>query len=191
MNSFYEREELLACGFKEVGDNVMVSRKASIYSPSKISLGSNVRIDDFCILSGKIQIGSYVHIAAYSALYGGDVGIFMDDFVNLSSRVSIYAISDDYSGDSLTSPLIMDKYKHLISKAVYIHKHAIIGATSVVLPGVTIQEGSSFGAMSLVLRDSEPWSIYVGIPARKIKDRNKKMLDLESDFLKEINCNEK
>lgn len=36
-----------------------------------MTIGSNVRIDDFCILSGRLEFGSYVHIAAYSALYGG------------------------------------------------------------------------------------------------------------------------
>lgn len=103
-NSFYEESELKQLGFKQIGKNVRISRKASFYGVSKISIGNNVRIDDFCILSGKIDIGNYIHIAAYSALYGGDDGIFLDDFVNISSRVCIYSVSDDYSGNSMTNP---------------------------------------------------------------------------------------
>ena len=62
MNSFYSDEELKKIRFKSLGENVLISKKASIYSPEKIIIGNNVRIDDFCILSGNIQIGNHVHI---------------------------------------------------------------------------------------------------------------------------------
>ena len=71
MDSYYSEEELNNIGFKSIGTNVKLSKKSSIYGANEISLGNNVRIDDFCILSGKIRIGNYIHIAAYSALYGG------------------------------------------------------------------------------------------------------------------------
>ena len=64
MDSFYSPEELKALGLKEYGEDVRISRKCSIYGAGNISLGSHVRIDDFCLLSGKISLGSYVHIAA-------------------------------------------------------------------------------------------------------------------------------
>ena len=85
MDSFYSKKELEQIGLKKIGENVKLSKKASFYAPEKISIGSNVRIDDFCILSGLITIGDYVHIAAYTALYGGDCGVSVGDFVNLSS----------------------------------------------------------------------------------------------------------
>lgn len=56
-NSFYTREELLSLGIKSVGENVYISRKSSFYGCSEISIGSNVRIDDFCILSGRVHLG--------------------------------------------------------------------------------------------------------------------------------------
>ena len=90
MDSFYTPEEVKKLGFRKVGSNVLISRKASIYGTEKMIIGDHVRIDDFCILSGHIEVGSYVHIAAYSALYGGEKGIFVSDFANISSRVSIY-----------------------------------------------------------------------------------------------------
>lgn len=183
MNSFYSRGELENIGFKSLGEeNIYISRKASIYSPQKISIGNNVRIDDFCILSGRIEIGNYIHIAAYSALYGGTEGIYLSDFVNISSRVSVYSVSDDYSGKTMTSPMIPDKYKAVESMPVYIERHVIVGATSVILPGVTLKEGSSFGSFSLINKDSESWSINVGIPFKKIRDREKEVLELEKEF---------
>lgn len=79
MTSFYTEEELKGLGFRHIGNGVCISRKASIYGAQNISLGDHVRIDDFCILSGRIEIGSYVHVAAYTALYGGSDGIFIED----------------------------------------------------------------------------------------------------------------
>ena len=182
MNSFYDDIELKSLGFKSVGSNVKVSRKSSIYSPELIEIGDNVRIDDFYILSGRIVLGSFIHIAAFSALYGGEKGIFIDDYANVSSRVSIYAISDDYSGESMTNPMIPEEYKKVIEKPVKIGKNVIVGATSVVMPGVVIQEGGSFGAFSFINISTEPWMKYVGIPIRKIGDRSKKLLEYEKEF---------
>ncbi|MBQ7670311.1 MAG: acyltransferase [Clostridia bacterium] len=186
MSSFMTPEEIDQVGFKCIGKNVLISKKASFYSPENITLGDNVRIDDFCILSGKISVGSYVHIAAYSALFGGIEGVVICDFCNISSRVTIYALSDDYSGESMTSPLIPDEYKNVEHKKTVLEKHVIIGSNSVVLPGAVLAEGSSYGAFSLVKSKTEPWSIYAGIPCKKIKKRSKKLLDLENEFLKNI-----
>ncbi len=186
MNSFYSVDELNELGLASFGNNVLISSKASIYGAENISIGNNVRIDDFCILSGKIALGNYIHIAAYTALYGGSAGITIDDFSNISSRICIYSVSDDYSGDKLTNPMVPEKYKNMINKPVHIKKHCIFGTGCTVLPGVTIEEGGSFGSMTLIKTNTEPWSIYVGIPAQKIKQRSKSLLELEKQFRKEM-----
>lgn len=186
MNSFYTIDELGAIGFRHLGGNIYVSRKASIYSAENISIGNNVRIDDFCILSGNITLGSYIHIAAYTALYGGTSGIVVGDFANISSRVCIYSVSDDYSGETMTNPMVPDQYKHVESAPVYIGRHAIVGSTSVILPGVTIAEGSAFGSFSFINRDSEAWSLNVGIPFKKIKARDRNALNLERNLFNEV-----
>jgi len=186
MNSFYTQNELEEIGFASLGKNVLISKKSSIYSPNKISIGDNVRIDDFCILSGRITLSSYIHIAAYSALYGGNYGIEIHDYSNISSKNSIYAFSDDYSGASMTNPMIPDKYKKIYGESVVIKKHVIVGSGCVILPGVVLGEGSSFGAMTLINKSSEPWTINAGIPFKKIKDRSKEILKLEEQFVKEV-----
>lgn len=184
MNSFYTHEELKNIGFREIGINVFISKKASFYGVDKINIGNNVRIDDFCILSGKIQIGNYIHIAAYTSIYGGDSGVYINDFANISSKNSIYSISDDYSGETMTSPMVPEKYKSVLSAPVHIMKHVIIGSGCVILPNVTINEGAAIGSMSLVNKSTEAWKIYAGIPAKAIKDRKKDLLNLEKDFLR-------
>lgn len=184
INNFLSKDELNEIGFSNLGHNVLISRKASIYSSENIIIGNNVRIDDFCILSGKIKIGNYIHIAAYTALYGGDKGIFVHDYANISSRNSIYSVSDDYSGETMTNPMIPGKFKNIHSELVIIERHVILGSGCVVLPGVVLKEGSSFGAMTLINKSSEPWSINAGIPFKKIKDRSKNLLELEKKLMR-------
>ena len=65
MNSFYTQNELENLGFKKLGKSVLISRNAVFYGIGKITIGDFVRIDDFCILSGDIILGSHIHIAAY------------------------------------------------------------------------------------------------------------------------------
>lgn len=185
MSSFYNDEELKEIGFKKVGINVLLSRNASIYGAGRIEIGNHVRIDDFCILSGNIKLGSYIHIAAYSALFGGVSGIEMDDFTGLSSRCAIYGDSDDYSGAALTNPTIPDSYRHVTGGTVVLKRHVILGTGVSILPNITIGEGTAVGSMSLVNKSLEPWGIYAGVPCKKIGDRKKELLEKEKDFLGE------
>lgn len=176
--SFYTPEELAQLGLKSYGKNVRLSRYAQIYSPEKISIGDNVRIDDFCILSGNITLGSHIHIAVYCALYGSDYGITMEDYTGLSARVTIYAAMDDFSGDYLIGPIHDTKYTNVTGGKVCLRKYSQIGVGSVVFPNIQIGEGSVVGAMSLVKQNLDEWGIYAGIPIRKIKQRNQKMLNI-------------
>lgn len=188
MGSFHTEKELKKIGFKSIGKNVLISRLASIYNPQNIIIGNNVRIDDFCILSGKIELGNNIHIAAGSFLFAGEAGIKMMDFSGLSSRCVIYAISDDYSGLGMTMPVIPEHFRKVTKQSVILEKHALIGTGTTILPGVNIAEGTAVGAMSLVTKPTQPWKIYFGIPARPIKDRNKNILELEKQYIKKC-CN--
>ena len=175
------REQILQIGFRSVGTDVQISEFARFHGADRISIGNRVRIDDFCVLSaggGEIVIGDYVHIAVHCCLFGGG-GITIDDFVCLSSRVSVYSVNDDYSGQTLTSPTVPVEYRKVQKAAVRIGRHAIIGSGSVVLPGVDIDDGAAIGALSLVKSDCQSFSVYVGSPARRIGDRQRALLDQE------------
>lgn len=183
--SFLNQEEIEKLGFKSIGENCLLSRKASFYNCSNISIGSNVRIDDFCVLSAGekgIEIGSHVHIAVYSSLIGKEK-ITLNSFVNISSRVSIYSSNDDYSGETLTNPVIPDKYKKVTHTPVTLEKHVIVGSGSIILPGVCLNTGAAVGALSLVSKDIPEFEIHSGVPARKIKNRKRDLLITENKFL--------
>lgn len=179
--SFLKQEELEKLGFKHLGENVLISDKCSIYNAKNISIGDHTRIDDFSILSagdGGIEIGRYVHIACFASLIGKSK-ITMKDFSGVSSRVSIYSSSDNYDGEWMTNPCLPETVINTQHKDVIIGKHVVIGSNSVVLPGVTLFDGSSVGAMSLVNKSIDGPYVCVGIPAKKIKDRKSNIFELE------------
>lgn len=179
------RDQIQELGFAHVGENCRLSDKTSYYNCKHIHIGNNVRIDDFCVLSagmGGIYIGDYIHIAVYSSLIGA-AKITLDDFSNISSRVSIYSSNDDYSGTAMTNPLVPAEFTNVTNADVSVGRHVIIGSGSVVLPGVTLEEGVAVGALSLVTKKCQSFGIYSGVPAKRIKERKRDFLELERKFL--------
>ena len=185
MNSFYKRNELEQIGFKNVGSNVLISKNASLYGAENISIGNNVRIDDFCILSGKIEIGSFIHISAYTGLFAGNAGIIINDFVTISSRCAIYAISDDYSGEYMANPMVPDAYRKVESIEVIFEKYSIVGTGTTILPGSIIGEGTAVGCMSLVKDKLTSYGIFAGVPCKRIGDRKKDFLKYKEYLIEE------
>ena len=176
-------DQLEAMGFAALGRNVRISDKASIYEPEKMTIGDNARIDDFCVVSGKVEIGRNVYIGPFGLIAGGSPGIVMEDFTTLAYRVQLFSQSDDYSGATMTNPTVPARFKCEIKQPVRLGRHVIVGAGSTVMPGVTLADGTAVGAVSLVLASTEEWSIYAGSPARRIKDRRRDLLELEAQYL--------
>ncbi len=183
--AYYTQKKLEKLGFKFLGKNVKVSDKASIYNFDKISIDDNSRIDDFCIVSGKIKIGRNVHITPMCLVAGGEKGIIFEDFTTIAYGAQVFTQSDDYSGKTMVNSTIPKKYKNEYKKKVILKKYSIVGAGSIFMPGVILKRGTSIGAKSLVLRSTEAWSIYVGNPAIKLKDRKKDLLKLKKQYLKD------
>lgn len=183
--AYYTQLELEALGFKQLGKNIKISNKASIYNPEQIEIGDNSRIDDFCVISGKVKIGRNVHITPMCLVAGGDKGIIFEDFTTIAYGVQVFTQSDDYSGETMTNSTIPVKFKNEFKKEVILKKYSIVGAGSIILPGVILAEGTSVGAMSLIRSNTEAWSIYVGSPAKRLKRRSKDLLNLEKQYLNE------
>lgn len=181
---FLSKDELQKIGFKSIGDNVLISDKCSIYSPQNIEIADNVRIDDFVILSPatSLKIGNYVHIGCYTSIIGKGE-IVLEDFVGISGRVSIYSSSDDYTGMSMTNPMIPNEFKKITNGKVHVRKHSIIGTNSIILPNVTIGFGCSIYAQTLIKSNCEEFSVYSGNPSKLIGKRLKKFLDYEKKFI--------
>lgn len=175
--SFLEEEELASLGFKSIGKGCKISRNAQFYGASNISIGDNVRIDDFCIISGNVTIGSNIHISAYVALYGSN-GIIMEDYTGISARSTVYSAMDDFSGNYLVGPVHPQEKTHVIGAPVIMRRFSQIGAHCLVFPGVEISEGSVIGACSMARHNVDAWGIYTGVPVKKLKDREKQIKEL-------------
>jgi acetyltransferase-like isoleucine patch superfamily enzyme len=175
---FLSRDDLEALPFKQLGRNVLIHPTVVIVNSAELSIGDNVRIDPFCVLSAKqISIGSCTHISSHGALLGG-AAVILDEFVNLSPRATILTSNDDFHGQGLAGAMLPEAVKATGHGDVVVRRHCIVGAGTVVLPGLEIGEGCAIGALSLVKRSLEPWGIYAGVPVRRIRERSRTMLGL-------------
>lgn len=183
---FLSEAEINDLPFAARGRNALIHARVNLVNVENISFGKNVRIDgDVTILAtGRVHIGDYVHIGAQCYLAGA-AGLEMHDFSGLSQGVKIYTSSDDYSGEHLTNPTVPKEFLGTQEGRVVLGRHVIIGAGSVILPGVTVAEGCSIGALSLVRATTEPWGIYSGIPARRRIERSRNLLQLERRLLQQ------
>lgn len=181
--AYLSEDVLQAMGFAELGKNVKISDKAAIYGAEKMRIGDNSRIDDFCVVSGKVEMGRNVHLAPFCLVAGGEPGISFGDFSGLAYGTKIFAQSDDYSGRTMTNPTVPREWKAEQFAKVEVGRHVIVGTDSVICPGVILAEGTAVGAMSLVLQSTDAWSIYVGNPARRLRDRKRDLLELEREYL--------
>ena len=174
-SSFLSEAELTNIGFKSIGQGCLISRYARFYGVSQISIGNNVRIDDFCILSGNIKLGNNIHLSAFVALYGAE-GIEMEDYTGISARTTIYSAMDDFSGDYLVGPIHSAGTTNVKGGKVTIKAYSQIGAHTLIFPNLTIGEGCMIGACSMVRYNTDPWGIYYGLPVKRIRNRKKGLL---------------
>lgn len=178
---YLSENDLRDSGIQEIGANVRISEKCTIIGAENIRIGDNVIIDPGVIINcktGSITIGNHVHVASGCYL-NGEGTIALSDFCGLAPGVRIFSATDDYMGSSLTGPTIPEEFLGVTYAAVYLGKHVIIGSGTVILPGCSIGDGSAVGALSLVTKELDRWGVFYGIPARRLKDRSRKPLELE------------
>lgn len=181
--AFLSEKALRELGFAEVGKNVKISDKASIYGAEHMRLGDNCRIDDFCVVSGRVVMGRNTHLSPLCLINGGTAGVFLGDFTGISYGVKVFAHTDDYSGEAMIGPTVPKKYTKVSAAPVKIGRHVVIGAGSIIGSGVNIGDGAAIGAAALVLKSLDGWAVYVGSPARKLRDRKRDLLELEREYL--------
>ena len=182
---FYTDKELSKVNFKSLCKNVKIKRNAGLFFTENMIIDDHTRIDDFTIIVAsreEVHLGKHVHIGTHVYISGSD-GFIAEDFVGISAGTKIFSSSDDYTGQKLTNSTMPRQYIGGPAGRIVLQKHVIIGANCVILPGVTIEVGTSLGAMTLVNKSLPPWGVYIGSPARKLRDRAQKLLALEHEFL--------
>jgi acetyltransferase-like isoleucine patch superfamily enzyme len=145
---YYSAGELKEFGWKTVGNNPKVSNSCKFYDIDG-HLGNNVRIDDFCKLTGDILIGDNVHIAAGCKLSGSHAQITIGHHVVLSFDVKVLTGSDDYGAkDSLPN----SEYNKIYTGPVTIGIGTRVGMDTRILPNLRIGDGCSIGCDCIVNR---------------------------------------
>jgi galactoside O-acetyltransferase len=181
-NLFFDLAQLKSCG-----KNVIIGKTVRIRYPELVEIGDNVIIDDFVYISTALRVDGYVHVSSGCKLIGGRRSrISFGQFSTLAPNVVLAAGSDDYLA-GIATPLVPLEYKGNVEIGeIALGRHCIVGANATILPNVHFGDGASLGAQSLAKENLEPWSLYAGCPARKIKDRNREaILALEARFWEE------
>lgn len=187
MNGYLEPNQISEIGFKHIGVGCLISDKACFYQPELIEIGNNVRIDDFCIIIGNVKIGNCVHIAPYVSIHGtggGSVNIY--DFCALSGYVAIYSSTDDFVKSGLCGNVPL-RYHNILCSDIVLEEHCVVGLKAILCTGAYMRTGSTLGAMSLLKNQTQEWSVYAGVPSRKIRDRERWAIQKKKEFLNEEN----
>jgi acetyltransferase-like isoleucine patch superfamily enzyme len=174
------------------GRNVVFGQNVVLRHPHKIHIGSDVVVDDNCLLDAKgesnrgIRIGDGVFIGRNTILSckngdielaaGANIGFNCELFS--ASRVSIgpsallaaytYVIGGDHDFSD-PSKSVLEQTR--TSAGVTIGAGAWTGAGAKILDGVTIGDHAVVGAGAVVRNDVPPYAIAVGIPARVVSSR--------------------
>lgn len=184
---FYTEAELAEIPFRHLGRNVRIKKTAGLYFTENIAIGDNTRIDDCTqiVASGEpVTFGRNVHVASLCYISGSH-GFEMEDFTTLAPGVLIFTSSDDYLGYKMTNVTLPKHFVGGPAGRIILREHVIVGAGTVILPGVEIGVGSSVGALTLVKQSLDPWGVYAGNPLRRLKDRKRDFLALHEQLLAE------
>lgn len=174
MSAQFDYKQLAICG-----SDVFISAQVEIRRPHLVSIGSHVAIDTGFYCTTAAVLGDYIHIGPYVTIIGGEKGRFaMKNFNTIGAGSRILCASDGFLGEGLVGIAPPELRDEVTYAPVTFEMFASIGTNVVVHPGVTLAEGSVVGSCSLVTKDTEPWTIYYGVPAKPVRKRpSERMLE--------------
>ncbi|MGR4893335.1 acyltransferase [Sphingopyxis sp. LARHCG72] len=180
---YYCSEELRGFGFAHVGENVQIAKNCTIIGLEHISFGDHVRIDGFTTLvaAAPMTFGNRIHVGGLCHFVASEP-LTMGDFFGASQGVKIYTASDDYTGRGLVGPMVPAELRRATRRPIALGDFTLIGANSILLPGANMAEGATLGAQSLSAKPMEEWTIYFGAPAKRVKSRSRRCVELAASI---------
>lgn len=177
----------------QTGSDVRISDLAVLRYPELVRIGDRCAIDEFTVVSVALEMGSFIHIAAHCTACGGQESrLIMEDFSGIAAGCRLACGSDDFRGGYLMNPMVDPKYCNVTHGTIRICQFATLGTNAIVLPNVTVGEGATIAAGSLVARDVKPWTICMGVPARAMGIRPRAEVEERArQFLKEYGRGER
>jgi galactoside O-acetyltransferase len=162
----------LKAKLRSAGRDVVIHQPVVLIAPERMVVRNHVIISEFAFVAAGqgLFIGNHVHIANHVSIIGGGVCI-IDDFVGLCAGSRIITGTDDVFAAGIPSPTVPAAHRSFYRSYVRCCRHSFIGTNAVIHPGVTIGEGSVVGSGAVVTKDLDPWGLYIGAPARRVRDR--------------------
>lgn len=129
--------------------------------------GSSLRPHCYLVRTDRIKIGAHVVIRPQTVLMANDIArIVIGDNVLIGSGAHFY--SADHRFDRRDVPI--SAQGHSPAEDLVVEDDVWIGANVILLAGVRVGRHSVIAAGSVVTKSIEPFSLYAGVPARKIRD---------------------
>ena len=174
------------------GRNVSFGTGVVLRHPRKIRIGSDVAIDDGCVLDAKgsanrgIEIGSRVFLGRHTLLACKEGDIVLEDGVNVSYNCAVfsassvrigaetllaaycYVVGGGHDFDRTDVPVVQQARP---SRGIVVGPGGWLGAGAIVLDGVTLGPSAIVGAHAVVTQDVPGYAIVAGAPARVVRDR--------------------
>lgn len=194
---FFLRKIFYPFLFKRVCKGVVFGRNITLRHPHKIYIGDNSFIDDNVVLDAKgeenegIRIGKNAYVGRNTILSCKEGSIVLDDYCNISANCSLlsetkitlgkycflagncYLVAGGNHSFEQTDVPIM--FQPSYSKGgISIGEDVWLGAGVIVLDGISVGKGTVVGAGSVVTSSLPEYSVAVGIPARRKRERGKK-----------------
>jgi dTDP-4-amino-4,6-dideoxy-D-glucose acyltransferase len=157
------------------GNDVIIDSTAQIKYPSIARFGNHVAVGMCVYCSVRIMTGNWVHIAPLSSIVGSErSSLTIGSFAGISTGARIVCGSEDFINSLLG--IVPIEFRTDVFGNNVIEDFAWVGAGAIVLPDIKIALGSVIGAGAVVTKDTEPWMVYIGNPARAHKMRNKDLI---------------
>ena len=159
--------------FKSCGDNVFIGHNVMFARPELVEIGNNVRIDPFTYVGGGLICGDNVQICTHN-IFVGRKTVILEGWNFVAYNCKLITASEDFTGkygpvnDFWGSNKVYDE--NIVFK-----KYAGVCSGTLVMPGVTLLEGTVFGANSFVGKNhkAKEYELWLGNPLKKNCDRDR------------------
>jgi acetyltransferase-like isoleucine patch superfamily enzyme len=152
-----------------VGRKVQIDPRAFIARGGHVTLGEGTVIRAGAMLlpsSGFIAIGNKTSVNQYTVI-NGQGGVIIGNSVMIAAFVAMFAANHDFADPTIP----MAEQGTSTKGGIKIEDDVWIGTHAVILDGVSIGRGSVIGAGAVVTQDVPPYSVMMGVPAKRVRSR--------------------
>lgn len=153
-----------------VGSILPIKLRLSLYRAAGMIIGSNTRITQGFYVDRPegVEIGNHCFLNHFCHMHNGaddETRIILGNDVFIGPEVNFICASHDIGSEEMRAG--KDTYGSII-----VENGVWIGADVTILPGVRIARGGVIGAGAVVTKSTEPNGLYLGVPAKRIRDLN-------------------